>query len=178
MPRVLGKAERTARQVLDAAGVTKPPIPIEKLVVAEGIRLAFDTLGGHDVSGMLYRRGASAVMVINEDHAHHRQRFTIAHELGHYRLHDSDTYLDGTAALRFRDSTSATGSDREEREANAFAAAVLMPAEWIHEHFLALVAARRAVDEDSAVRRLARQFDVSEQAMLFRLVNLGLIDPA
>lgn len=177
MPRAPSRAERAARQVLGAAGVTKPPVPVESLVAAEGIRLAFDSIGGNDVSGMLYRRGASAVMVVNEQHHPHRQRFTIAHELGHYRLHDADAYLDGTASLRFRDGTSATGTDREEREANAFAAGLLMPADWVQDHFIAMVTARRAMDEDSAVVRLADRFDVSEQAMRIRLVDLGLIDP-
>jgi Zn-dependent peptidase ImmA (M78 family) len=157
--------------------VTKPPVPVEKLVAAEGIRLAFDSIGGQDVSGMLYRRGAVTVMVVNQDHHRHRQRFTIAHELGHHRLHDADAYLDGTATLRFRDGTSAAGTDREEREANSFGAALLMPADWVRDNFMSLVTARRGVDEDTAVARLAHQFDVSEQAMRFRLVNLGLIDP-
>ncbi len=177
MPRLPSKTERAARQLLDAAEVTRPPVPVEKLVTAEGIRLSFDAIGGNDVSGMLYRRGATTVMVVNEHHHRHRQRFTIAHEIGHHRLHDADAYLDGTATLRFRDGTSATGSDREEREANAFAAALLMPADWVHGRFMDMVTARRAVDEDRVVTRLAHQFDVSEQAMRFRLVNLGLMDP-
>jgi Zn-dependent peptidase ImmA (M78 family) len=52
-----------------------------------------------------------------------------------------------------------------------------MPADWVHDHFMEMVTARRALDEDSAVARLAHQFNVSDQAMRFRLVNLGLIDP-
>jgi Zn-dependent peptidase ImmA (M78 family) len=177
LTRVPSKAERAGRQLLDAAGVTGPPVPVEKLVAAENIRLAFDSIGGNDVSGMLYRRGTTTVMVVNEQHHRHRQRLTIAHEIGHHRLHDADAYLDGTAKLRFRDGVSATGTDREEREANAFAAALLMPADWVRDHFMDMVMARRAVDEDTVVARLARQFDVSEQAMRFRLVNLGLMDP-
>jgi Zn-dependent peptidase ImmA (M78 family) len=177
LPQVPKRAERAAHQLLDAAGVTRPPVPVDELVTAEGIRLAFDSLGGNDVSGMLYRRGTTTVMVINEQHHRHRQRFTIAHEIGHHRLHEADAYLDGTATLRFRDGASATGTDREEREANAFAAALLMPADWVRDHFMDMVRARRAVDEDTVVTRLARQFDVSEQAMRFRLVNLGLMDP-
>jgi len=135
-------------------------------------------MGGKDVSGMLYRRGTATVMVVNAHHHPHRQRFTIAHEIGHHRLHDADAYLDGTATLRFRDGTSATGTDQEEREANGFAACLLMPAPWVHERFVQLLTGRRALDEDDAIVRLARQFDVSEQAMRFRLVNLGLLDPA
>lgn len=178
MARGPSRAERAAQRLLDAAGVVKPPVPVDKLAKADGIRIAFDTIGGNDVSGMLYRRGNSTVMVINENHHRHRQRFTIAHEIGHHRLHDADAYLDGAATLRFRDGTSATGTDREEREANAFAASLLMPAVWAQERFMQLVTGRRVVNEDVAITRLAEQFDVSDQAMRFRLVNLGLIDPA
>jgi Zn-dependent peptidase ImmA (M78 family) len=171
------KAERAAQRVLEAAGIARPPVPVDKLVAAEGIRLAFEPMGGDDVSGMLYRRGATTVMVVNAQHHAHRQRFTMAHEIGHHRLHDSDAYLDGNATLRFRDRTSATGTDREEREANAFAACLLMPSPWVHDRFIGLVRSHRSTDENDAIAQLAQQFDVSEQAMRFRLVNLGLLDP-
>lgn len=140
--------------------------------------MAFEDLGSDDVSGMLYRRPGAAVIVVNEHHSHHRQRFTIAHEVGHAELHDADTYLDGLATLRFRDGKSATGTDTEEREANGFAAALLMPADWVRNRFISLVTARRPIDESRAIAKLAAEFDVSEQAMRFRLVNLNLIDPA
>jgi hypothetical protein len=52
---------------------------------------AFEDLGTDDVSGMLYRRPGAAVIVVNEHHSHRRQRFTIAHEIGHAELHDADT---------------------------------------------------------------------------------------
>jgi Zn-dependent peptidase ImmA (M78 family) len=178
LARAPARAERAAQRLLDERGITKPPVPVDKLAAAEGIHLAYESMGGNDVSGMLYRRSTATVMVINGDHHHHRQRFTIAHEIGHYRLHDADAYLDGTARLRFRDGASATGTDIEEREANGFAACVLMPAAWVREKFVHLVTGRRAVDEDDAIIRLARQFDVSQQAMRFRLVNLDLLDPA
>lgn len=128
--------------------------------------LAFDSLGGNEVSAVLYRRRTTT-----RDSGQRtapptpRQRFTIAHEIGHHRLHDADAYLDGTATLRFHDGTSAMGTDGEEREAKAFADALLMPGDWVHDHFMNMVTARRAVDEDSVVARLAHQFDVSEQAM-------------
>lgn len=177
MAPVPARADRAAQKVLDAAGVTKPPVPVDRLVAAEGIHLAFEPMGGNDVSGMLYRRAAMTVMVVNAHHHTHRQRFTIAHEIGHHRLHDSDAYLDGNATLRFRDGISATGTDREEREANAFAASLLMPSTWVHDRFLQLVKSGRRIDEDEAITRLAHQFNVSEPAMRFRLVNLGLLDP-
>lgn len=175
--RPLARVERAAERLLEAHGITRAPVDVRRLATLAGIAVAFDDLGSDDVSGMLYRRGPAAVMVINERHHPHRQRFTIAHELGHADLHDADTYLDGLATLRFRDGKSATGTDAEEREANRYAAALLMPAAWVRSRFLHLITGRRATREDVAITRLAAEFDVSEQAMRFRLVNLDLIDP-
>lgn len=177
-PRPTGRVERAAEQLLLSHGIQRAPVNVESLAVELGIAVVFDDVGSNDVSGMLYRKPPVSVMVINAKHAHHRQRFTIAHEIGHAYLHDADTYLDGLATLRFRDHRAAAGTDAEEREANRFAAAVLMPAIWVRARFLELVTGRRPSAEEQAIARLAREFDVSQQAMHFRLVNLNLVDPA
>lgn len=176
--RTTTRLERAAQRLLDAHSITTTPVPVELLAREKGITVAFEDMGGDDISGMFYRQQSTAVIVVNKYHHHHRQRFTIAHEIGHGDLHDADTYLDGRAALRFRDGKSATGTDVEEREANGFAAALLMPAEWVRQRFLNLVTAPNSTNEDRAIAQLAREFDVSDQAMRFRLVNLNLIDPA
>lgn len=176
--RTQTRIERAAQRLLDACDVTHPAVRVDQLAAARKITLAFEDLGSDEVSGLLYRRNGTALIVINENHGHHRQRFTIAHEIGHAELHDADTYLDGLATLRFRDGKSATGTDAEEREANGFAAALLMPADWVRARFIGLVTGHQPLDEGTAALMLANQFDVSEQAMRFRLVNLNLIDPA
>ncbi len=63
-----------------------------------------------------------------------RQRFTIAHELGHFFLHRaSSTVFVDAAPIFFRDESSSNGSQREEIEANAFAAELLMPEDAIRQ---------------------------------------------
>ena len=65
------------------------------------------------------------------------------------------------------------GEDVEEREANLFAAELLMPAAFLKEDLLG-----KDVDliGDSAfLQRLAKKYDVSVQALTFRLANLGYI---
>jgi Zn-dependent peptidase ImmA (M78 family) len=176
--RTMARIDRAAQRLLDAHGFTRPSVPVDELARSSGFSLVFDDLGGDDISGMLYRRGDTKLIVINQHHSHHRRRFTIAHELGHAELHDAETYLDGLATLRFRDGRSATGTDTEEREANGFAAAILMPADWVRTRFMRLVTGTNPTSESAAITRLAEQFDVSELAMRFRLVNLNLVDPA
>lgn len=88
-----------------------------------------------------------------------RQRFTIAHELGHFVLSHGDAFRDTPAAFSSRN------SDPRERDANRFAAELLMPEAAIRK----VIAAGR-FDEDE----LARAFGVSKVAMAYRVGNLGL----
>jgi Zn-dependent peptidase ImmA (M78 family) len=72
--------------------------------------------------------------------------------------------------VSFRDDRSGTAEHSEEIEANQFAAELLMPAQWIE----AKARTRRFdLNDDEAIRALASEFGVSQQAMTFRLANLG-----
>jgi Zn-dependent peptidase ImmA (M78 family) len=124
---------------------------------------------GEDCSGVLVRTGDSAVIGVNVMHHPNRQRFTIAHELGHYMLHKPGTYVDRAF---YRNTESGSGTIKEEREANQFAAALLMPASWVEGE-----AQNHSLDlgDDTSLVALAEEFGVSSQAMSFRLTNLGLV---
>ena len=74
--------------------------------------------------------------------------------------------------VNFRNATSSTATDHEVIQANAFAAELLMPAAQVRACAKAALEGRRASDA-ALVRDLADGFDVSEQAMEYRLVNLG-----
>jgi IrrE N-terminal-like domain len=96
-------------------------------------------------------------------------------EIGHYVMHvktsmQSRLFIDRYVA--FRDDESSAGNDGEEVEANAFGAALLMPARLVREeikkHDLDL-------DDEDDLGALARKFNVSTSAMSYRLVNLGLL---
>ena len=98
-----------------------------------------------------------------------RRRFTIAHELGHWRLHATS----GDAHARFCRSDEVGGASEQlehlavlEREANRFAAALLMPEQLVRE----LGGAVRL-----SVPLMARRFGVSVPAMQVRLQTLNLL---
>ena len=103
------------------------PLAVEEIARARGIEVVFDPLEStEDMSGFYLRDGDRRVIGVNSAHPRVRQRFTIAHELGHALLHDvQGLHLD--QAFKFRDSRSAMAVDPEEMDANAFAAALLMP---------------------------------------------------
>ena len=71
-----------------------------------------------------------------------------------------------------RDEQSASGQDDSEREANLFAAELLMPARFLEKDVAA-----KGIDllDDTAVNELANKYGVSAQALTFRLMNIGLI---
>jgi Zn-dependent peptidase ImmA (M78 family) len=80
-------------------------------------------------------------------------------------------YVDG---LVLRDGKSSLALDPQEIEANAFAAEILMPRKLVLREVDDRVPQGGVVDPTTLIRQLAREFRVSEQAMEFRLVNLGV----
>lgn len=142
------------------------PIKPEAIAQAMGLKVAaqFGQEGGY--SGCIEKQpNGDVVIAYDLTEPRVRQRFTIAHEIGHFALgHLTEN------RIRFRDTVSnfSTGAYApEETAANRFAADLLMPA-----HVLRYVVVERGVDD---VERLANAFDVSQVAMRYRLQNLGLI---
>jgi Zn-dependent peptidase ImmA (M78 family) len=67
--------------------------------------------------------------------------------------------------------------DNNEIEANAFAAEILMPRTFIEKELKKELAdIEDDIEVDTVIKSLARTFQVSEQAMEYRLINLGIID--
>jgi Zn-dependent peptidase ImmA (M78 family) len=147
-------------------------VDVTEVVRRLGIRLELADLG-EDCSGMLVRGAGGSVIGVHYAHHPNRQRFTIAHEIGHFELHEGGTYVDRGTTLRLRSNRKNSGSLLEEREANQFAAALLMPATWVRrslaDHDLDL-------GDDESMRSLCEQFGVSTQAMVYRLTNLGIFE--
>lgn len=123
-----------------------------------------------DISGMLESKGNGRYKItVNASDRATRQRFTIAHELGHYILHRS-LIGDGVDDDRAYRSTNkgiyhnTNIGPRQETEANKFAADVLMPWAQVKKYREAC-----AGTPDQLVTKLAGQFQVSRQAMEIRL---------
>jgi Zn-dependent peptidase ImmA (M78 family) len=169
------EAEQLARKVLRDEGVVGPPIPVEDVARAHGAELSFEPFKG-GISGMLYRDPQRKVIGVNSVHSATRQRFTIAHELGHLLLHETRAMIVDTHVYR-RDEVSSMGTKKEEREANAFAAELLMPRDLVEVAFDELSFEQPAIAASQLVSRLAALFEVSEQAMGIRLGNLGILSP-
>ena len=168
----MSNPERAATTLLKRLAIVEPPVDVAAVAKRLGITLQFADFGP-DCSGMLVRGETDAVIGVHFSHAPNRQRFTIAHELGHFELHDGGTYVDRGTSLRLRSNAQQSGSAIEEREANQFAAALLMPAGWLRRE---LKQNPLDLGDDEALSDLCSRFQVSSQAMMYRLMNLGLLD--
>jgi Zn-dependent peptidase ImmA (M78 family) len=160
------RIERVVSNLLVEYQVAGAPVPIEKIVKGHGITLQSGDLG--DVSGLLARSPDKTVIGVNASHPPTRRRFTIAHEFGHYILHEGmHSHVDKEYRVNFRSPESAAGTHVPEIEANFFAASILMPRE-----FLIRDDAHTALDNDVGVQRLAAKYKVSGHAMSLRLANV------
>ncbi len=170
------RIRRLVEQLLDENEIDRPPVPVEHIAKSCGLLVRRRSNNASDISGFLFRQGPEVIIGVNSAHAGVRQRFTIAHELAHFLLHaagSDDIHVDRRFGVKFRDDLSSRGIDTDEREANHFAAELLMPQRFI-ERDLGNAGEMDLVD-DKFLRNLARCYDVSTQAMLFRLANLGFV---
>ncbi len=160
--------------LLNRSGVTKAPVPVQQIARDLNIEVRFSPTR-EDVSGALVVKGGAAFIAVNDAHHENRQRFTIAHEIGHFYLHDpkEGAHFDEDFRVYGRNGKSSTATDPKEVEANQFAAELLMPQKFLLADFSGMKG-----DREEIVVRLAKKYKVSPQAMEYRLANLGLLVPS
>jgi Zn-dependent peptidase ImmA (M78 family)/DNA-binding XRE family transcriptional regulator len=140
-----------------------PPVDIERLANLCGVRVLSQKFG-EGMSGLLIELDEGPVIGYRDGDLEGRQRFSIAHELAHHLLHHHDRFHIDLAEPVSEVGDSPLYDWRLEREANHFAANVLMPASLV----------RQAFQKTEAVHKLADSFGVSPLAMGYRLLDLGL----
>ena len=182
MPVRIKHIRSLAERLLANNGVRSAPVPVEKLAVSLGARVQKEP-ADDDLSGFLIRDlvGHRAIIGVNSNHHPNRQRFTVAHEIGHLLLHEGEKiHVDRTGQVfqvKLRSGESAAGTDVEEIEANAFAAELLMPVGFLRLD-LAPQSALNLLDEDvldRVLKPLAKKYGVSPQALTYRLGHLGYV---
>ena len=148
------------KRVNDYIAVQELPIEVTPLANQLGIRV-YRAPWPDEISGKIQKdesRGGDSgfAIFVNESHPSVRRRFTIAHEIAHYVLHERQIG-DGV----FDDAMYRSGLPHaEEVQANALAADILMPRNLVRE--------MQAIHGDN-VEILAGLFWVSQAAMSIRL---------
>jgi Zn-dependent peptidase ImmA (M78 family) len=156
--------EAKAKAVLETVfgnAVTVPlPVPLDNILEKYEMIVAVGEFEDNEISGAYEKKDKT--IYIADDETPNRKAFTIAHELGHYFLHEkkkNDLFY-RTQILNITDE-----DKKEEQEANWFAATLLMPEPQLKHYF--------KITQD--VGELAVVFGVSSTAVYYRLKNLGFI---
>lgn len=168
------RAEQAAQSLLERLQVHGPFVDVEDIAHRCGATVTRERFR-RDLSGMLVRDddGHGALIGVNSTHHPRRQRFTVAHEIGHLQLHKGRKLtVDSGLRVDYRDD-GGNPTIPEERDANAFAAALLMPEQAVQSQAKPLV--EQGTTRSSLVNALAGTFQVSEEAMGYRLLNLGFL---
>ncbi|MBN9565821.1 MAG: ImmA/IrrE family metallo-endopeptidase [Alphaproteobacteria bacterium] len=140
-------------------------LPVDPIKIAErmGVIVICDENLASNISGQFFYEGDLPTIRYNPKEHPLRQRFTIAHELGHFSLGHPGGYRDNARSFFLQPQ----GLDAHERAANRFAASLLMPEIAIYK----LIEKLPKLD----VSTLANAFQVSEMALHYRLKNLGIV---
>lgn len=171
--------ELLATDILRSKKAYFAPVEIRNIVKSYGISIQPLDFGD-DISGVFIDDGEKQTIGYNSKNRPTRQTFTIAHELGHYILEHkrNGLFVDNPhqyLTMIYRDEKSTTGEYLQEKEANAFAAAILMPKELVENEIRSIYFEDNFKTEDlNLVELLAERFKVSLQAMSLRLTNLDL----
>ena len=120
------EAQDEALKLLKLYNYEKPPIYPETIARDFGIRIFLAALDSN-IAG--YYDFQEKIIYINQDDSPQRQRFTIAHELGHYVLHSEWVKTSDYKQLRREVTT-----DTKELEANTFAAHLLVPKAMLNKY--------------------------------------------
>lgn len=157
--------EKLADEVFQKLGGIIPVdvIKAAKLYGIEVFATEMEKMVHAEPSGILVKTNEQWAIMTNINDSITRQRFTIAHELGHFLIHKGQQFVDefpaGETFYRSGEDTT------EEREANYFAACLLMPAEKVEEIW----------PDCKDPKDAATRFNVSEVSMTYRLKKLDLI---
>lgn len=156
-----GGSRLAAQELLAAArdkGISIVPLDIERLARSFGIQVKIVPMDD-EVSGHLSLNDGVWEIAVNALHHPKRQRFTLAHELGHYVLHRWQ-------CQRFEDKKLFRNNESNpmEAQANAYAADLLMPEDEFKDYI-------RNVSKN--IDSIADHFKVSAYAVRVRAKNLG-----
>lgn len=175
--------EEVSRILLKKFKIEKIPIDIvhaADIMGLELLKVVFknnenNNVGGAlAVSSKLQQQGyeKNKVIKVNKYNSQGHQRFTIVHEIYHY-IFDSFFKKNQEEYYDVFYENSLTSEDENEKRANRFAAAFLMPKEEFIKEYLYLSLGQN-LDIDKVYEQLADKFLVSQKAVEKRIFELGL----
>lgn len=140
---------QAAQQVLRRHNITEPPVPVEDIIRRLGLQIQINREVTSGVVARLRTTPEGKAMELAPGQPRVRQRFSMAHELGHHVLGHA---LEPTPVA--------------EAEANTFAGALLVPREWL---------ARDLKGERMTAAALAQRYDVSQEVIFIAVKDGRLL---
>lgn len=157
----IAEAHHQAQSLLKTAGIKSAPVRLNEIIkhvpahhnlIVRGTKEHLPT----GVYAMTYRESGMTLIGYNENASVNRQKFSVAHELGHLYM----GHLHGQSSIDLN------SSDNDEIEANQFAASLIMPPSLIKQSIKSGV---------KDVEELAKLYEVSTEAMWWQFTKNGLL---
>lgn len=156
------KAENIAQEVLGENFITEPPVPVFELAKNYGYEIV-DAPLPTNVAGLVDIK--ENIIYINKKDSYARKAFTVAHELGHIKLHSSELKKNPELSILYRRPLGEKNGDPKEQEANFFAASLLVPESMYEE----LLKQYKEVLPENKIDLLSKLFGVSKEVIGYRL---------
>lgn len=169
------KIQDLVANILKEQKIKESPVDVDAVAKALGATVIYSPSLNNDLSGMIFIEGDKTIIGVNSVHHRNRQRFTIAHEIGHFLLHknvneSNSIHVDGGFVQTWnRDGRSSQGQDADEIEANRFAAELLMPTKFLEKDIAELGSID--MENDEHLIPLAAKYEVSLHALSLRLAK-------
>ena len=161
MAKINENLESLTSNILLNNDLYKIPVNILKIAKANDIAVYKADLEKKILGAIRYdKESKKYTILLNEKQTHEQQRFTLAHELGHFFLHkeileSNELHVDIMYKIE----------DEQEAEVDYFAGALLMNRLLLEKMY----------EKNPSIRDLAEMFEVSISVMTIRLDILGLI---
>lgn len=157
------RAPTPAEKLLLSLGIDAPgDIDVEAIAWDAGAEVRFAQLDSCEARIIGY--GSRAIITVEARSILPRKRFSVAHELGHWKYHRGRSFVCRSDDI----GNQVRGTTDPERVADAYAADLLLPA-FLFEPLARK--ARRATFE--AVDDIRAQFQMSRTAVALRMVDMG-----
>lgn len=161
MNKINKELEELTANILLNNDMFKIPVDVIGIAKANDIKV-FEASLDKKISGAIRYNSTTNnfEILVNKNDAKVRQRFTIAHEIGHFFLHQEMLKSDEIHVdIMYR------MTNEQEKEVDYFAGALLMNKTLLE----------KMKSEGNSISELAELFDVSVSAMTVRLDILGLL---
>ena len=139
---------------------TTPPIDVYTIARSNGLDITEKEFPADqaDIAGFITVQDGRGRLFVNLLDGPSRRRFTIAHELGHWRLHRNELQNDPQRSVLFRIAIGKLNQDPVEKAANIYAANLLVPLDLLEQY-------KKSMNTE----QLAKLFEVSTEVIGYRL---------